>query len=179
MTLKSLSLASLVVPTLFLAGCGGSAGPAGQPGPADPDGARPAPRRGDPEERSYTDIVDENAVSDAGLFTVHEVDDDYYFEIPDSLLERDMLLVSRISGVQAGMGGFLPAGAAVNRQMVRFERRDDRILLRRYSGEAMADDTLAIALSVESNYFAPILASFDVEARAPSDSATVIDVTDL
>jgi hypothetical protein len=63
--------------------------------------------------------------------------------------------------------------------MVRFERADDRILLRKYSGEAVADDTLAISRSVESNYFAPILAAFAIEARGPTDSSSVIDVTDF
>jgi hypothetical protein len=84
-----------------------------------------------------------------------------------------------VAGVQAGMGGFLPAGAAVNRQMVRFEKSGERVLLRKYSGEAVADDTLAISLAVESNYFAPILASFDVEARGPDDTTTLVEVTDF
>ena len=67
----------------------------------------------------------------------------------------------------------------MNRQMVRFDRTDERILLRKYSGEAVADDTLAIAQSVESNYCAPILASFDIEARGPTDATSLIDVTDF
>ena len=131
-----------------------------------------------PEEDEYAELTADVA-SDEGLFTVHRDDGDLYFEIPDSLLDADMLLISRVSGVQAGMGGFLPAGAAVNRQMVRFERTDDQVLLRKYSGEAVADDTLAIALSVESNYFAPILGAFDIEARSPGDAGSVIDVTDF
>jgi len=149
------------------------------PAPGGADGARPVGAGGNGGDQSYSDIIGEDAVSDDGLFSVHKVEDDYYFEIPDSLLGRDMLLISRVAGVQSGMGGFLPAGAAVNRQMVRFEQGDDRILLRKYSGEAVADDTLAISLAVESNYFAPILASFDVEARNPADDGTLIDVTDF
>ena len=172
------TLASLAATTLLLSACGGSSPATHAPTPPDLEEARPAPRGG-PAARSYSDIVDERTLSDDGLFTVHHSDDDFYFEVPDSLLDRDMLLISRVSGVQAGMGGFLPAGAAVSRQMVRFERAGDRVLLRKYSGEAVADDTLAIALSVESNYFAPILASFDIEARGPGGSSSVIDVTDF
>ena len=160
---------SIALTALFFTACGGSSTLPDRPSPPDPDA----------EERSYSDIVGENAISDDGLFLVHQVDDDYYFEIPDSLLDRDMLLISRIAGVQTGMGGFLPAGAAVNRQMVRFERRDDRILLRKYSAEAVADDSLAIAQSVKSNHFAPILAAFEIESRGPSDDTSLIDVTDF
>ena len=90
-----------------------------------------------------------------------------------------MLLISRIAGKMDGMGGFTPAGSAVNRQMLRFERRGDRIMLRKHYGTAVADDTLAIAASVEANYFAPILASWDIEARGPDSTSSVIDVTDF
>ena len=158
---------------LVLSGCSGASSSGSNPSPPDMDQALPAPEGDD-----YADIVDD-AESDEGLFAVHRADDDVYFEIPDSLLGRDMLLISRVAGVQAGMGGFLPAGAAVNRQMVRFEKSGERVLLRKYSGEAVADDTLAISMAVESNYFAPILASFDVEARGPDDSTTLVDVTDF
>ena len=130
------------------------------------------------EEAQYEEITN-TADSDDGLFTVYRQEGDLYFEIADSLLGVDMLLISRVSGVQSGMGGFLPAGAAVNRQMVRFTRESDRILLRTYSGEAVADDTLAIALSVESNYFAPILGSFDINARNREDDSSVINVTEF
>jgi Met-zincin/Domain of unknown function (DUF5117)/Domain of unknown function (DUF5118) len=162
----------------FMSGCGTGAGPADPPTPTEANGDASDESDTDSDEKSYEDLVGE-AESDEGLFTVHKVDEDYYFEIPDSMLDRDMLLVSRVSGVQAGMGGFLPAGAAVNRQMVRFERNGERVLLRKYSGEAVADDSLAISAAVASNYFAPILASFEIEARGPTDASSVVDVTDF
>ena len=130
------------------------------------------------DDVSYADVI-EDAESDDGVFAVHKKDEDYLFEIPDSLLGRDMLLISRIAGKMDGMGGFTPAGSAVNRQMLRFERRGDRIMLRKHYGTAVADDTLAIAASVEANYFAPILASWDIEARGPDSTTSVIDVTDF
>lgn len=147
-------------------------GPAIPPGPSGPEGGSAAP------ESDYASLVGD-AESDEGLFTVHQDEGDVWFEVPDSLLGRDMLLITRVAGVQAGMGGFLPAGAAVNRQMVRFERTGEKLLLRKHSEEAMADDTLAIALSVRANYLAPILAAFEIEARGPLDVSSVVDVTDF
>ncbi|HIF20445.1 MAG TPA: DUF5117 domain-containing protein, partial [Gemmatimonadetes bacterium] len=174
---KTMTWTTLWAGILLAAACGGASGPS-TPGPVDMDDARPGPRGdGDSEQEAYAGVIGEDAVSDEGVFIVHEVDGDYLFEIPDSLLDRDMLLISRISGVQSGMGGFAPAGVASNRQMIRFERRDDRILMRKYSGEAVADDTLAIAASVQANYLAPILRSFDIEARGPDSTTSVIDVT--
>ena len=167
----------LSIPILLAAGCGGSAamGTAATPEPVTGERTAPATDSG---ERSYAEIT-EDAESDEGLFAVHHKDDDFLFEIPDSLLGRDMLLISRIAGKMDGLGGFAPAGVATNRQMVRFERHGDRVLLRKYSEEAVADDTLAIAASVRANYFAPILASWAIEARGTDSTSSVVDVTDF
>ena len=127
--------------------------------------------------KPYRQVVTAAAKTDPGVFTVHAVGDKWLFEVPDSLLGRDMLLVSRIAGVPAGMGGFSPAGVAANRQVVRWERVGDRILLRKYSFDAVADDTLPIHQSVVANNFAPILASFPIQAFGPDSTTAVLDVT--
>ncbi|MGE0439087.1 MAG: zinc-dependent metalloprotease [Gemmatimonadales bacterium] len=142
--------------------------PAGRPGGQATTGPRP-----------YTQVVTRGAKSDSGVFLVHEVDDRYLFEVPVSLLGRDMLLVSRIAGVAPGMGGFLPAGVSVNEQVVRWERQGTRLLARKYSFDAVADDSLPIAQSVVANNFAPILGAFPIRAWNRDSSAIVIDVTDF
>src|SRR5690349_4182078 len=45
--------------------------------------------------RYYSNIIKPNAITRKGLFTIHQVEDKYYFEIPDSLLKRDMVVVCR------------------------------------------------------------------------------------
>ena len=47
-------------------------------------------------EKTYSDIINDKAITDAGLFDVHKVEDKYYYEINDSLLGRDMLMLSLI-----------------------------------------------------------------------------------
>src|ERR1700741_2437390 len=80
-----------------------------QPGFPRPDSSRrqgvTPPTQG---PKPYKDVITSKAVSDGGLFWVHKVDDKYYFEIPDSLFNRDILVVNRISKAAAGMrsGGF-------------------------------------------------------------------------
>jgi hypothetical protein len=145
-------------------------------------GPAPAPpsRAGRQEGlKPYREVIPGDAVSDDGLFRVHQVGEDYFFEVPDSLLGLDMLLISRISGVPTGLGGFFPAGVARGRQLVRWERTDGRILLRRHEEGAVAEDSLAIYQSVMVNNFAPILASFDIQARSDGGDASVIEVTDF
>lgn len=157
-----------------LSSCGGTPAPA-QPTPER--SARSSTDDGGPQ--AYADVVTADAVSDSGLFVVHEKAGDYLFEIPDTLLGSDMLLISRIAGVPPGLGGFFPAGVARGRQLVRWERQDDQILLRRYETGSVAADSLPIYESVQSNNFAPIIASFEIEARSPDDAASVVDVTDF
>ena len=45
----------------------------------------------------YEKVITKKAKTDEGLFKVHFVDDKYLYEIPDSLLEREMLMVTRIA----------------------------------------------------------------------------------
>ena len=48
--------------------------------------------------KAFSDVITDKAISDEGVFTVHKVDDKYYFEIPMEILDREMLLVSRVAG---------------------------------------------------------------------------------
>ncbi|GLC25505.1 zinc-dependent metalloprotease [Roseisolibacter agri] len=147
--------------------------------PGGPTSAQP-PRRA---PRPYAQVVTARAVTDAGGITVHRVDDRWLFEVPDSLLARDFLLVSRVAGVPSNFDGFVSAGTSVEDRVVRWERTGDRLVLRSIGFDAVADDSLPIALSVASNNVGPILAAFPVQAfgRAGGrDSATaVVDVTDF
>ena len=48
------------------------------------------------KEKSYSDIINDKAITSNGLFDVHKIDDKYYYEINDSLLGRDMMMVTRV-----------------------------------------------------------------------------------
>src|SRR5205085_10393243 len=66
------------------------------------------PRSSNSGMKSYSEVITSKAKTDHGLFTVHRVEDKFYFEIPDSLLGREILVVNRISKAPAGgRSGFL------------------------------------------------------------------------
>ena len=158
--------------TLAFAGCSAFASEP-QPTPTPGGDARPerAPAGG------YASVITDDAVSDEGVIDVHEVDGDWFWEVPNDLLGRDFLLISRVAAVPAGFPGFLSAGQSVQEQVVRFERRGDQLLLRKISFREYADDDEPIALSVVANNFPPVLAAFDIEAENADSTATVVDVT--
>ena len=166
----------VAVAAMTLTACGRNAPPPQAPTPA---GARPGGAAASSGPKPYAEVVTAKAVSDEGLFAVHRVDDKILFEVPDSLLGADMLLISRIAGVPANMGGFLSAGMSVNEQMVRWERQGDQVLLRKYATQAVAGDSLPIHTSVVANNFAPILASFPIQAFGTDSTSLVLDVTDF
>ncbi len=131
------------------------------------------------EPKTYSDVITDDTETDEGVFDVHRTDGTFLFEIPDSLLGRDMLLVSRIGKVPVGFPGFSPAGVKTGEQVLRWERQADRILLRTVSYSSVADDTLAVSISVEANNFGPIIAAFDIEVEGQDGNSVVIDVTEF
>jgi len=151
--------------------------------PATPAGAPPAtPPQGSAAQagpRPYDQVIPRAAKSDSGLFLVHRVGPRLYFEVPDSLIGRDMLLITRIHRAPEDLSPFLNAGSSLAEQLVRWEREGERVLLRPYSFRYVADDSLPIARSVEVNTYAPILRAFPIAAENRDSSAAVLDVTAL
>ena len=169
----------------FLSAIAGAQQPTGgaPPSPGAQTPAQGQGRGGPVRPRPYAQVITDRARSDEGGITVHRIDDRWLFEVPDTLVGRDFLLVSRIAGVPVNVGGFISAGTSVGERLIRWERHGDRLSLRSISVDAVADDSLPIALSVASNNVGAILATFPIQAygRAGArDSATfVIDVTEF
>ena len=128
--------------------------------------------------KEYSKVITKNAISDEGLFTVHKVDKKYYFEIPNKYLDKDMLLVSRLSKLPSNLGGgYVNAGSETNEQLIVWQRFQDKILIKSKSYNAVANDTLPISISVKSNNYEPTLFAFDIVAFSKDSVNTVIDVT--
>ncbi len=143
-------------------------------------GAAPEPtagvRRG---PRPYAQVITARARTDRGGISVHRVDDRWFFEVPDSLAGRDFLMVTRVSGVPAGAGGFLSAGSSLVERLVRWERVNDRVLLKSLSTGAVADDSLPIARSVAQNNYPAIIGAFPIAAYGKDSTSYVVDVTEF
>lgn len=133
----------------------------------------PAPSRG---PRPYKDVITAKAKTDSGLVIVHNVNETYYYEVPFSVLDREMLFTSRIARTadRIGYGGEL-----AEESVVRWQRRGDKLYLRRVAYTNVAADSLPISQAVRSSNFEPIIASFDVAAYNADTTTAVVDVTPL
>jgi hypothetical protein len=137
--------------------------------------SKPKPKNG---IKPYSKVITKEAVSDDGVFTVHQVGDAYFYEIPMHHLNKDMLWVSRIAQIQNGLGGgYVNAGSKTNEQVVQWTRFRNKILLKSKSFVNTADSTKAISNSVRVNNYEPTLRAFDIKAFRADSSAVVIDVT--
>jgi hypothetical protein len=164
----------------FLSACNRTR-PAQNPPPVEGSTARASSSRADTTGRlrRYSEVITARAKTDSGLFHVHLVGDRLYYEIPDSMLGREMLLMTSISGAPAGLSGFLTAGSVIAEQVLRWERRGDRIVLRKLAYDNVASDSLPVSRSVRNNNFEPILQVFDIKAENGDTSTVVIEVTEF
>ncbi|MAQ75135.1 MAG: zinc-dependent metalloprotease [Aquimarina sp.] len=128
--------------------------------------------------KPYKDVITDKAITDNGLFDVHNLEDKYYYEIPDSLFNREMLMVTRIAKTASGIGF---GGGKQNTQVLRWQKKNKQVLLRVVSHEIFASDSLPIHEAVVNSNFEPVLYTFPIKAYH-KDSITnnvVIEVTDL
>jgi hypothetical protein len=128
--------------------------------------------------KAYAELITKKAISQNGVFSVHFLDDKYYFEIPDSLLGRELLAVTRFSKVAGGARKY--GGEQVNEQSLVFEKGpNQRIFMRVVTLISKADSTQTIAKAVKNSYLDPIVASFDIKAYGKDSTTSVIEVTDF
>jgi hypothetical protein len=144
-------------------------------GAADSSAAKDTGSKSGP--KAYGKVIPDDATRDEGLFVVREGEDKIFWEVPDSLIGRDMLWLTRVAAAAEDLSPFTTAGSNIHQYLVRFERRSDRLLLRAQGTRYVVDSMLPIALSVKANTFAPILQAWDIEALTEDSTGVVIDVT--
>ena len=135
---------------------------------------KPKPKKG--AIQPYGKVITKDHKTDEGLFKVHTKDDTYLFEIPDSLINREMLMVTRIAKTARGIGF---GGGKANTQVLRWEKKNKSILLRVVSHSVVADTLLPVHEAVVNSNLEPILFSFPIKAFSKDSTATVFDATPL
>ena len=124
--------------------------------------------------KPYKKVITKDAESQNGLFLVHKVDEDWFFEIPDSLLEEEVLVTSRISGFVKGLN-FGGAGVKSQpQQVIRWQKKGKNLLLRSVSFNSVASFEDPIYKSVKNNNFEPIIASFPIATMKKDSSSYVV-----
>jgi Met-zincin/Domain of unknown function (DUF5117)/Domain of unknown function (DUF5118) len=128
--------------------------------------------------KDYKEIITSKAFTSKGFFLVHKVGEKYFFEIPDTMLGREILVVNRLSKTQVGMGY---GGDQIGQNVIRFEKGPkNKIFLRTISYAVYAkDSTSSMFSSVNNSNVQPISAAFDIKAFSKDSSGSVIEITEF
>jgi Met-zincin/Domain of unknown function (DUF5117)/Domain of unknown function (DUF5118) len=137
-----------------------------------------------PGPKPFKEVITDKAVSQKGMFTVHKVEDKYYFELPTSMMGRDILVQNRVSksSIESpkSFGGY--AGDEIGTNVIRFEKGpNNKIFLKNISFNVIpSDSTKPMYKSVVNSNMQPIAVAFDIKALVPDSlgGGAVIDITD-
>jgi hypothetical protein len=143
------------------------------PGQA-PTGVRAGTTPPPSEPQPYEKVITADARSKKGVFTVHQIKDRYYYEIPKGALDREFLWNTQIAKTIDGAGY---GGQELSDRVVRWELNGTRVHLRYISYNVVADPGTPIARAVTAANNDTIIMTFPVAAFKDGDP--VIEVTRL
>jgi len=127
---------------------------------------------------SYNALITDEAFSQKGLFTVHRIGNKHYFEIADSILNHEILVVTRFVKTPAGAGNY--GGEEIGKKTIVWEKGpENKLFLRIGTLVSMADENDAISEAVNNSNITPILEAFEIKARHEKKKTSVIDVTEF
>ena len=119
--------------------------------------------------------------SKKGLFTVHEAENKIYFEIPNELLGKDILLVNKISSVPSQINDAgINKGINYENKLIRFykDTRNKKIWVKTFDPKIHVAENENIYHSVKDNYVESIVEGFEIKAYG-KDSTAVVQVNDV
>lgn len=128
--------------------------------------------------KSYSELL-KKAKTVNGLFKVHQVETDYYFEIPLKLMGKDFLVVNKISSVPLALNeSGLNKGMNFENKVIRFSQNKlaKTIWVKTIVPQVESPLADAITRSVNDNFIGSVIESFKIEAYNPDSSAVVVKV---
>ena len=175
--MKNLSIKLLfVISVFFVVSCSSTKEASKSKKGATTATKKPVKKPGKNDIQPFSKVITKDAKSDEGLFTVHTLDEKFFYEIPDSLFDREMLMVTRISKTASGLGF---GGGKLNEQVLRWEKKGKKVILRVVSYNVFAADSLPVNEAVKNSNFEPVLFTFPIKAFGKDSTSTVVDVTPL
>ncbi|MCF8346126.1 MAG: zinc-dependent metalloprotease [Bacteroidales bacterium] len=128
------------------------------------------------KRKGYDRFTAPEVTKQEGLFTVYQLEDEYFFEIGDSLLGRDMLIGSRVS--QLSNSSKVAAGEMRKPPvLIRFTRDKKNVYMHQVVAGSLADTEDPVNIAVSRTSLDPVLQTFSIEAFNGDTTAAVIDVT--
>lgn len=129
--------------------------------------------------KMIAEVIKDMSIKEEGLITIYHQGAKLYMEIDRDRLGEDMLLISRIAALPSRLSPYLNAGSKVSEQVVYWDKKGNKILLRQRSFAQVANEKDPIHLSMIDNNFDPIIESFKIEGSNASEKRLLINATKL
>ena len=129
---------------------------------------------------AYNDFI-KDAVTKDGLFKIHTIKDKIYFEIPNEVLGKDLLIVNKISSVPAQINNAgINKGINYENKLIRFYKdvKNNKVWAKTFDPKISVNKKDNIALSVRDNYVESIIEGFEIKTYG-KDSAVVVQVNNV
>jgi hypothetical protein len=137
---------------------------------------------------AYDELIKPGVQIDSGMFNVYKQGATYYFEIPDTLLGRDIMVVGRLASsgaaIEKSQRSFdIFQGGKTVEQVIRFVMAPNKtgqvLYLQLPSFNERSEDTSANGMSrvVQGATMQPFNLAFDIRARSKNGTGYLIDVT--
>lgn len=130
-------------------------------------------------KKSRYDELVQKAKTQKGMFQIHQVGNDWYFEIADSLMNRDFLIVNKVSGVPYELNDAgLNRGMSYEDKLIRFQKDtvQKKVWVTTWNPRVSVPEGDAIALSVKDNYREAVIEQFPIESSNQDSTAVLIKV---
>lgn len=129
--------------------------------------------------KPYKEVITDSAITQKGLFWVHKVDDKWYFEIPNKLFEKPILIVNRFAKVSQNNSQTY-GGEIISQKTIQFEKGPEKnIFIRGIIDITNADSTSQIVKAVANSNVNPLMQAFAIQAYGKDSNSVVIDATDF
>ncbi len=132
----------------------------------------------DSKKNNYADLL-KKGIYKKGMFNTIQVKTDVYFEIPDSLLSRQFLIVNKLSQVPLEVNDAgANRGMNYENKLITFHKDTlaNKVWVKTETTRVTSPENDAITESVKNNFIQSILEVFDIEAQNPDSTSTVIKV---
>ena len=129
---------------------------------------------------AYNDFI-KGAVTKNGLFKIHTIKDKIYFEIPNEVLGKDLLIVNKISSVPAQINNAgINKGMNYENKLIRFykDEKNNKVWAKTFDPKISVNQKDNISRSVRDNYVESIIEGFEIKTYG-KDSAVVVQVNNV
>lgn len=130
-------------------------------------------------QTDYEKLLKDKKKTTKGLITLHQIKGDLYFELPLTLLDKEMLIGSTVSEISNNANAII-GSKPLSPLHVKFTRQGMNVQLRKISHQYVTtDENSGLAEALKKSTIGAVLRNIKIDAYSPDSSAVVFKMTDF